>query len=247
MNLELENNKLKEAYQKAILDMPKETIGVMQEHTLHRVLKFYYTMDVKNHEIQIGKMYADVILNEKIIEIQTKAFNALRKKLDIFLKDYHVTIIYPMALNKTIYLNSQYGELLSCKKSPKHARPLEIMWELYKIKNYLLNDKLHFKILMLDIDEYRLEQPKKWVREKGYIRENQIPKYIHEIYEINKPTDFKDILKLYDLPQSFTSKVFAKKCHLTIKKAGVALNVLTYLNVVKRIGKEKNSYLYEIV
>lgn len=247
MNLEIENNKLKEAYQKAILNMPKETIGVMQEHTLHRVLKFYFSMDLKNQEIPIEKMFADVVIDNKIIEIQTKAFNTLRKKLDVFLKDYDVTIVYPMAFNKKIHLHSEYGELISLKKSPKHTHVLEIMWELYKIKNYLLNDNLHFKIMMLDIDEYRTAKPKIRVRDKGYIRENQIPSYINQIYEINKPSDFLYILKLYDLPNQFTSKIFAKKCHLTIKKATTALNVLNYLNVVKRVGKEKNSYLYEIV
>ena len=51
----------------------------------------------------------------------------------------------------------------------------------------------------------------------------------------------------YDLPEVFTSKVFSKVTKLTIKKATTALNVLTYLNVVERIGKEKNSYLYKIV
>lgn len=242
-----DNKRLEEALKLALKDVEKDKIGLLKEHTLHRVLKFYLSIDEQNHEIKIGRMYADVVLDNHIYEIQTKSFNAMRNKLEVFLSDHEVTICYPMALNKTIYLTNEFGELVSTKKSPKHARPLEIFIELYKIKNYLLNPNLHFKIIMLDIDELRIKKEKTWRSRKGFERTNQVPRKINHIYEINGPDNFKDILLEYNLKEIFTSKDFAKSTHITIKKATVALNVLTYLNVVERIGKEKNSYLYKIV
>ncbi len=242
-----DNKRLEEALKLALKDVEKDKIGLLQEHTLHRVLKFYLSNDDQNHEIKIGRMYADVVLDNHIYEIQTKSFNVMRNKLEVFLKDNEVTICYPMALNKTIYLTNEFGELVSAKKSPKHAIPLEVFWELYKIKNYLLNPKLHFKIIMLDIDELRIQKEKTWRSRKGFERTNQIPRKINHIYEINNPNNFKDILLEYNLQEVFTSKDFARSTKLTIKKATTALNVLTYLNVVERIGKEKNSYLYKIV
>lgn len=242
-----DNSKLSLALKKALEDREKDKIGLLQEHTLHRVLKFYLSMDEIFHEIKIDRMYADVVLDNHIYEIQTKSFNLMRKKLEVFLQDHDVTIVYPMALNKTIYLTNEFGELISVKKSPKHANPLEIFWELYKIKNFLLNKNLHFKILMLDIDEYRIEKEKTWKSRKGFERNNQVPKMINHIYDINSSNDFKDMLLKYNLKEVFTSKDFSKSTHLTIKKATTALNVLTHLNVVERIGKERNSYLYKIV
>lgn len=241
------NNRLAEAYNLAIEDVKKDSIGLLQEHTLHRVLKFYISLNKANHEQKVNKMFADVKIENKIFEIQTKSFNALRKKLDIFLKDYDVTIVYPVALNKNIYLTNDFGELISNKKSPKHGNALDIMWELYKIKPYLLNDKLHFKIIMLDIDEFRMQKEKTWKSRKGFERENQIPRKIHKVYDIKSNFDFKAILLEYNLPEVFTSKIFSKTTKLTLKKATTSLNVLTHLNVVERIGKEKNSYLYKIV
>ena len=243
----MEENILKKALEKALQDVEKDKIGLLKEHTLHRVLKFYFSLDESNHEIKIDRMYADVVLENHIYEIQTKSFNTMRNKLDNFLKDYQVTIVYPIALNKTIYLTNEFGELISCKKSPKHSGVLEIFWELYKIKSYLKNENLHFKILMLDLDEIRLQKEKTWKSRKGFERVNQIPRVIHKIYDINQPSDFKHILLEYNLKEIFTSKDFSKSTKLTIKKATTALNVLTYLNVVERIGKEKNSYLYKIV
>ena len=242
-----DNVKLSLALKKALEDREKDKIGLLQEHTLHRVLKFYLSIDETSHEIKIGRMYADVVLDNHIYEIQTKSFNLMRKKLEVFLQNHDVTVVYPMALNKTIYLTNEFGELVSVKKSPKHANPLEIFWELYKIKNFLLNKNLHFKILMLDIDEYRIEKEKTWKSRKGFERDNQVPKMINHIYDINSSNDFKDMLLKYNLKEAFTSKDFSKSTHLTIKKATTALNVLTHLNVVERIGKERNSYLYKIV
>lgn len=242
-----DNIKLSLALKKALENREKDKIGLLQEHTLHRVLKFYLSIDETFHEIKIGRMYADVVLENHIYEIQTKSFNLMRKKLEVFLQNHDVTIVYPMALNKTIYLTNEFGELVSVKKSPKHANPLEIFWELYKIKNFLLDKKLHFKILMLDIDEYRIEKEKTWKSRKGFERDNQVPKMINHIYDINSSSDFKDMLLKYNLKEVFTSKDFSKSTHLTIKKATTALNVLTHLNVVERIGKERNSYLYKIV
>lgn len=242
-----DNIKLSLALEKGLKDIEKDKIGLLKEHTLHRVLKFYLSLDDEYHEKKIGRMYADVVLDNHIYEIQTQSFNLMRKKLEFFLKDHEVTIVYPMALNKTIYLTNDFGELVSVKKSPKHANPLEIFWELYKIKNFLLDSRIHFKILMLDIDEYRIEKEKTWKSRKGFERDNQVPKKINHIYDINEPSDFKDMLLKYNLKEVFTSKDFSKSTHLTIKKATTALNVLTHLNVVERIGKDKNSYLYKVV
>ena len=100
---------------------------------------------------------------------------------------------------------------------------------------------------MLDIDELRIQKEKTWRSRKGFERTNQIPRRINHIYEINSPNNFKELLLVYNLKEVFTSKDFARSTRLTIKKATTALNVLTYLNVVERIGKEKNSYLYKIV
>ena len=38
------NNRLAEAYNLAIEDVKKDSIGLLQEHTLHRVLKFYISL-----------------------------------------------------------------------------------------------------------------------------------------------------------------------------------------------------------
>ena len=61
-----DNKRLEEALELALKDIEKDKIGLLKEHTLHRVLKFYLSNNEQNHEIKIGRMYADVVLDNHI-------------------------------------------------------------------------------------------------------------------------------------------------------------------------------------
>ena len=67
-------------------------IGTLKEKTLHAVLKNFYEPDISCHEIKIGRFVADILHENQVVEIQTRNFNSMRKKLDNFLKLYTVTI-----------------------------------------------------------------------------------------------------------------------------------------------------------
>lgn len=243
---------LEEAYNLAIdFEADVQVIGIQKEKVLHRTLKYYLCNDEQYHEIKVpkeskGVLFADIKIDNQIYEIQTRSFNALREKLDEFLKKYQVTVVYPIASHKTIFKMNEENHLISNKKSPKKGNPLEIFYELYKIKNYLNNPNLSFKIVMLNMDEYRKEVKKKHYRSSGYERIVQIPKEIEEIFDLKNKDDYLNLLNKYQLNENFISKEFAKATHLTIKKASVALNVLTSMEIISRIGKVNRSYLYKL-
>lgn len=244
-------HKLEVAYDKAIsTDVKQQVIGIQKEKILHKTLKYFLCDDENCHEVKIAKtskgvLYADIKIGQHIYEIQTRNFNALREKLDEFLKTYQVTIVYPIPYRKQIY-KIDNGVLQSPKTSPKKGRPLEVCYELYKIKPYLNHPNLSFQLILLDVDEYRQVTEKKHYRSSGYERIVQIPKRIEEIIGLSTKTDYVSLLKTYSLSKEFTSSDFSKATHLTKKKAGVALHVLTYMDIVERIGKRGRSYLYQL-
>ncbi len=47
-------------------------------------------------EIPVAGYIADIFTGEEIIEIQTGNFNKMRDKLNTFLPQYPVTIVYPV-------------------------------------------------------------------------------------------------------------------------------------------------------
>ena len=219
-----------------------QTIGVLKEHSLHAYIKDYLA-DKEYQEIKIGSRYADVYKDNIIYEVQTRSFNNLRAKLDDFLPSYKVQIIYPICVNKLIYLYDDKGVLLKEQKSPKHENPFKLFIELYKIKSYLDNKNLSLRIIGLDVKEFRMPKERHYYKQQKYVRTDQVPnKILYDISLYNK----EDIISLFDVPlANFTSKDFAKAYKYTVNKACTILNVLYSMNVLTR-EKIGRCYYYNI-
>lgn len=79
-----------------------KTIGRLNERTLHLTLKNMLEPDPAFHEVKYLGYVADIKRGNEIIEIETRSFANLRKKLDAFLEDCTVTLVYPVACPKYV-------------------------------------------------------------------------------------------------------------------------------------------------
>ena len=224
----------------------KNGIGTLQEKTVHAVLKRFYEPDTDHQEIRIGCFVADIFRGNEIIEIQTRNFNALRRKLDAFLPEYPVTIVYPIVHTKWLFwIDEATGEISQKRKSPKTGRTYDAYFELYKIRTYLNHPNLHLCLVLFDAEEYRLLNGWSKDKKRGSTRYDRIPiKLVDEFY-IGSPSEYGCMIP-EGLPEQFTSKDFASKAKISRGIANLALNILNYIHAVTRIGKLGNSYLYEI-
>jgi len=224
-------------------------IGTLSEKSLHAVLKNYCEINEDYHEIPIDRFVADIYKNDEIIEIQTAHFNKLREKLQTFLLYYDVTVVYPIARKRYISLiNPDTGEKLSRRKSPINGNPYFIFPELYKIKNFLKNERLHFKIVMIDLEEFRLikEKEKKRGRRKGYKKGDVFPIELADEFDVKILLDYIQFIP-YELEDGFTSLDFAKAASINRALSQITLNILDFVGAVKRIGKKGNNYTYSVV
>lgn len=239
----MEKEELEKLVQKAKEEV-KTNIGSLSEKTLHKVVKNYLEPDETFHEIKVGQYYADIYKDNKIIEIQTKQFNKLRLKLDCFLKEYKVEVVYPTFKRKYLtYLNKETKEVMERRLSPKIGNIYNIFPELYKIKPYLLDKNFRLRIILFDLEEQRIID-KIYRGKKKTICHDRIPIEIKEEFLISKTEDYHKFLPL-ELLEEFTSKDFQKQSKLNLRNAQITLNVLTYLGVVIRIGKFGRSILYK--
>lgn len=219
-------------------------IGTLGEKTVHSVLKSYYSPDHINHEIKVGGFVADICTGNEIIEIQTRNFDKLRRKLHAFLAFAPVTIVYPIHHIKWIrWVNPQTGEISPPRKSPKLGTPYMIFPELYRIKDFLVNPHLSLKIVLINLEEYRFLDGWSQDKKKGSTRCDRIPTELVQEIPITSPEEYQ-VLIPEKLGQEFTSKDFKKASGLPIGQAQTALNILHYIGVVDRIGKKGNAYLY---
>lgn len=249
MNLKLTDED-KEAFQKScreILENERTRLGIgtLSEKTVHAVLKRYLVPNEECHEVKCGRYVADILIEGEIMEIQTAGFNRLRGKLEEYLKEKEVTVVYPIPHIKwLIWIDDKTGELSGKRRSPKVGSYYDAFYELYKIKMFLKHPNLHFRFILLDVEEYRLLNGYSRDRKKGSERYDRIPVELVEDKFLNCAEDFKELVP-EELCQPFTVKMFQKATKLSPKKAGAAVNVLSYLGVIRQVGKEKNAYLYE--
>lgn len=221
-------------------------IGTLQEKTVHAVLKRFYEPDIAHQEIRIGNFVADIFRENEIIEIQTRNFNALRRKLDAFLPEYPVTIVYPIVHTKWLYwIDESTGEISKKRKSPKTGRTYDAYFELYKIRTYLDHPNLHLCLVLFDAKEYRLLNGWSADKKKGSTRYDRIPIRLVDEFYIGSPSEYGCMIP-EGLPLQFTSADFAKKAKIPRSTANLALNILNYIHTVTRVGKRGNAYLYEL-
>ena len=104
---------------------------------------------------------------------------------------------------------------------------------------------MHFILAILSTEEYRLLDgygPQKKIRAT---KTDKAPIELLDLITIRKPDDYKQLIP-DGLPEEFTSDIFAKKAGIGRSLAGTALNILYEMEVVKRIGKQGNAYIYQV-
>lgn len=223
----------------------RTSIGTLSEKTLHSVLKHTFEPDQRKQEIKIGTFYADIKNDKGIIEIQTRNFNALRKKLDFFLQDYTVTIVYPIACEKwLVWLDPTTGEVTKKRKSPKKGSIYHAFSELYKIKFFLVHPNIRIHIVLLDIIEYRSLDGWSKDKKKGASRYDQLPEKIIDIIELNSIKDYEKFIP-HELPMHFTTKDYKKVSGLNLSSSQIAINVLKHIGVIIPVGKQGNTIIYK--
>lgn len=230
---------------RAVMDEGRRSLGIgtLGEKTLHAVLKLYFDADMAHHEITVGPYVADIRNEDGFVEIQTRGFDRLRGKLDFFLKEGPVTVVYPVPAVKWLSWIDGDGKASPKRRSPKRANACEILPELYKIKPFLGREGLRFCIILLEVEDYRLKNGWSEDGKRGSIRFERLPVALLDEIWLDTPEDYLALVP-EALPDPFTVKEFAKAAKISLPKATAGANVLFSIGVLERVGKVRNAYLY---
>lgn len=245
--MEADRQRFQEIREKALgKEKIRDGIGTLSEKTTHMILKNYYEPDPDKQEIPIGNYVADIFTGQEIIEIQSAQFGKMRDKLKAFLPEYPVTIVHPIPCKKwVIWVDEETGVLSPPRKSPKKGGAYQAFLELYRIRDYLADRHLTVKLLLMEMEEYKLLNgygKNKKIRASRYDR---IPLEILEEIVIERPEDLMQFIPL-ELEEPFTRKQFAKAAHIDERLASLALKLYQYYGMIEHTGKEGRSYVYEI-
>lgn len=245
----MENELFELAVQASTRIPPKNVIGTKSEYRVHGALKYYFQPDDTLHEVKVNGFICDAVSEDgcEITEIQTRAFSHLKKKLTSLTKDHLVTVIYPVITEKRVLVTYAESGETSIRKSPKKGKASDIFYEIYSLRDLLLCKNLRFRIALITADEYRVYGGTKETRKpfQKPLSTERIPTELIKVIDLFSPADYSVFLP-ESLPECFGSEIFAKAVGIPRREAGYMLNPLTWLGVIRQIGKAGNARIYEI-
>ncbi len=224
----------------------RESIGRLQEKRLHATLKFWLDPDETHHEVPLPcGAVADIFDGEHVTEIQNGNFSGFRIKLMRLLEEYPVTVIFPLVRQKTLYwVDPATGEWSAARRSPKIGTFADAAPELLYIQKLLFLPNLTLRLQLIDVEEYRLQDGWGNDGKRGAHRLERIPTAIGDALTIRTPAELRQCLPP-KLPDTFTSKDFAKAMRYRGRKLSAALKLFYETGVITR-EKQGRGYVYTV-
>ncbi len=215
----------------------EDGVGTLAEKWQHQIIKRYLTENADEHEIGIpGRRFvADVRVGDHIYEVQTASFRPMLKKLTYCLEatSCRITVVHPIAKNTWVsYINEKTEEISPRKRSPRHGRAIDLLPMLYPLLPILPDPRLDFRLLLLEVHDFRLTTAKG--RRAGKFE--RIPLELLEDRSLRSPSDFKALLP--PLPEVFSVREFSSATRLRGIDAYSAVRVLAALGVLREITEQ---------
>ena len=222
-------------------------IGTLGERALHRILKLYFEPDESFHEIKFLGSVADIKNSEGITEIQTRQLSKLVPKLEKFLPECHVTVVYPLDFTKFIRtIDKKSGEISERRRSPKRSDVFDSFYELYNIRSFLSHPNLSVKLVFINVDEFRFDSERVKGRVRHAVRAERIPFSIERIVELNTRDDYRVFIP-DGLPEEFCAADFNRLVGKRFKYGYSGIQILLSLGLVEPCGKAGRKILYKLV
>lgn len=218
-------------------------IGTLNEGSLHAQLKEWYAVDGDLFEQPVDGYIIDVVRGDLLIEIQTGGFAPLRRKLGRLLETRRVRLVAPIACQRRLTKVSTEGEVVSSRRSPKHGRVEDIFSRLVSIPTLMQNDRFELEVLLTCEDEYRVHEPGKAWRRKGWVVAGRA---LHKVDESVLIGSVEDLTKFLpdDLVEPFTTSALAEKLNVSRRLAQQMTYCLREVAVLDVVGKDGNSVRY---
>ena len=220
-------------------------IGTLGEKSLHAVLKRYYQPEVSFHERKTGSMTVDAILPDgSMLEVQTRNFSSLRKKLPVLLSWGRVQLAAPVVQRKWVcWVHPETGEVISRRRSPKLYHPIDLSRELYAIRGFLAHPHLTLRIPLLEAEEYRLLDGWGSGGKRGSTRYERIPLALLGEQVLETSEDFRSLFP-ENLPEIFTVKDLEKAARISDRCARSAISIFRDLGLAEEDGCQGRAKQY---
>ena len=218
----------------------------MTEYSLHSEIKEWYMVSGDKLEVKVEDFVVDIRRGTLLIEIQTRNFSSIKKKLVKLLLNNQVRLVYPIAKLKWIVHVSSSGEFISRRRSPKKGKLIDLFYELVHAPNLINNRNFSLEILLTEEEELRCYDGRGSWRRRGVSIKDRKLLNVDERIVFEDGKDFRDFLPK-ELDRNFTNKVLARKLGISITLTQKITYCLRRMGVISIVGKNRNELLFQLV
>ena len=225
-------------------------IGTLRETSLHAALKAWYAEPGDELEASVEGFQIDLRRGPQLIEIQTRNFAALKRKLTQLVERHPVRLVHPIAQEKWIVRLGRDGAPLTRRKSPRRGRVDHLFAELVSFPELVAHPNFTLEILMTREEEILRPVGRgkgrraSWRRKGWEICDRRLLGVVEQIVLVS-PADFLRFLP-DALPQPFTSRDLAVATGQSLYVVQKITYCLRKMGTIGSAGKRGGALLYTI-
>jgi len=221
-------------------------IGTLREKPLHASLKRWYAEDNDQVEVRVGTFVIDLVRDDLLIEVQTRGFSSMKRKVATLLDEGHrLRIVHPIAVDRWIVKAGDDGRELSRRRSPKHGDPTDIFAELVSFPDLLARPGLEIEVLLTQEEEERRHVPGRSWRRKGWTVVERRLLAVLDGFLLREVEDLVGLLP-GGLPETFTTADLAQQLGRPRRSAQQMAYCLHRAGALAAVGKDGNAIEYRI-
>ena len=218
----------------------------MNEYSLHSEIKKAYSIPGDQFEVKLDSYIVDILRGNLVIEVQTKNFSALKKKLEVLSEKHQVRLVYPLPENKWITYVTKDNIFLNKRKSPRKGKLTDLFRELVMIPHMIGEENFSLEVLLIDEEEVRCDDGKgSWRRRGVSIKERNLLK-VNDRVLLKTKTDYLKILP-DKLNEVFTNRELAKLAKISFRTAGQITYCLRKSGVIRLVEKKRRELIFQKV
>jgi hypothetical protein len=218
-------------------------VGTLGEKPLHAALKRWYAREGDLIEEPVGGFVIDLVRGDLLIEIQTRGFSAMKRKLSALLGVHAVHVVHPIAVEKLIVRIDDTGEVLSRRRSPKRGAAVDLFAELVSFPDLIAHAGLSVEVLLIREEEVRRFDGTRAWRRKGWVIEERRLLDVVDSRTVSTPADLAAFLPA-GMPPAFTTSDLADALGRPRRLAQQMTYCLRRAGVIEMVDKQRNTIVY---
>jgi hypothetical protein len=218
-------------------------ISTLNEKPLHEALKKWYAQPGDKCEVSVDGFVVDIVRGNLFIEIQTRNFSAIKRKLEELVRCHSVRLVYPIPYKKWIVKLSDDGDVHSRRRSPKRGAFDDIFEELIRLPKLLTNANFSMEVLLIEEEEVRRYDGICGWRRRGWVTEERRLLRVVQQRSLNTPSDMVAFLP-DTLEEPFSVADVAAAIEKPRRFAQKMVYCLRLMGCVVPVGKRANAVLY---